>query len=213
MSKFLSKKRRVKSLDGFKVPKGYSRDKSFNPNSTYDDETRILIVGTYTPFLGRKAGYFYCSEKNKLFSIIDCCLKPIDGLSLVDAKNDLLKNPMCKAKICKIKEILRKRKIAFLDVIEEAISPDNDPSDDAILKYVLDNESFKEIKFNKNLHIIANSKNALEALKLIDKDINAFLIPQSVRGRGNPFRTQKALIAEWKAHLLYYTIYKDLVKI
>lgn len=197
MSKFLAKKRLANaSVDNIEVTSGYTKSTSFNKDSTYDGETKILIVGTFTPYCGRRAGYFYCSERNGLFSIIDYCFD--DKQSLVDAKKELLDNLNDKftkiKKIEQIKKILNKRKIAFLDVIKEAISPYNDPSDDAILSYVLDYDSFKKMDFNKIDLIIANSKNALVALEYILGHLFCFsfsicisskivLLPQSVRGR------------------------------
>ena len=43
------------------------RDKSFNYNhSSINENTKVIIVGTYTPKNGRDNGYYYSSQKNEM---------------------------------------------------------------------------------------------------------------------------------------------------
>lgn len=144
MSKFLAKKR-LENNALKNCPKGYKIGESFNKETTYDkDNTKLIIVGTFTPFKGQEVGYFYTSVRNNIYRYIDLSFN--DGYSLVQLKSDLINNPKDKEKILdEIKIVLRERKIAFLDVVKEAIYSLNNSRDDSILEYVLDRETFKEI--------------------------------------------------------------------
>lgn len=187
---FLAKKRlNNKTLENIKIPDGYSKTYSFNRQTTLKNgQTKYLIVGTITPKEGRDNGYFYCSNKNNQYHLIDLAFS--DGKSLEEAKKE--------SKINEIKSILIQRKIAFLDVIDEAITNDKDPSDNAILNYVLDYNAFKDIDFS-SIKVIANSKNAKKALEhIIGQKTNIILLPQNIMGYSKKYKNQKELENEWK---------------
>ncbi len=184
---FTSKKNLTRTtLDFSKITTGTSYCKSFNTlvslkllqNATH------IIVGTLTPKNGRDVGYFYCSDSanQRQFSILDSWKE--DGESLNQKRKALIQSPNNKKIIESINKILFRRRLAFLDVIKEAIAPDNDPSDDSIIEYILDKEIFlNTYKNNPNIVFIANSKNAQVALDFIfeDKKPQIRLIPQTPR--------------------------------
>ncbi len=85
---FLAKKRlNNKTLENIKIPDGYSKNYSFNGQITFKNgQTKYLIVGTITPKEGRDNGYFYCSNKNNQYHLIDLAFN--DGKSLEEAKKE-----------------------------------------------------------------------------------------------------------------------------
>lgn len=201
MSKFLAKKRLANNTlnkSNKYIPKGYIRGESFNKETTYDkDNTKLIIVGTFTPFKGQEAGYFYTSDRNNIYRYIDLVFN--DGYSLVQLKSDLINNPKDKKTLEELKEVLRNRKIAFLDVIKEAIYSLNDSRDDSILEYVLDKETFKGIDLSK-VKVIANSKNAQKAVEfMLEKEVD--YLPQMLIGTRGKYKSQKELDDKWKEEL------------
>jgi len=67
----------------------------FSDGAVANENTELLIVGTYTPFSGRQNGYYYTSEDNIMYGILDECLD-LDYLgyeSLSDIKNSLNNDP------------------------------------------------------------------------------------------------------------------------
>lgn len=184
---FLSKKNLTRTtLDSSKITAGVSPCKSFNDLTSKEllQNAKHIIVGTLTPKSGRDVGYFYCSDSanQRQFSIIDTWKE--DGISLNQKRKDLIKYPNNETIINSINEILFKRRLAFLDVVKDAIAPDNDPSDDSIIEYILDKEMFLNIyQNNPNIVFIANSKNAKVALDFIfgSKKPHIELIPQNPR--------------------------------
>ena len=64
-------------------------------------------------------------------------------------------------------EELKEKKIVFLDVIESCSNPKNSSLDDDLEDIKLDYEAFKGI--NENVVLLANSKNAYNALLKITK--------------------------------------------
>ena len=187
---FLTKKKLQATTLTKSIPSGFSYAESFNKLTVENkllDNAKFIVVGTLTPKAGRDNGFFYCSSSalQRQFSLIDNCFN--DGYSLEEKRQAIIKNPKDTRTINDICDILKNRKIAFLDVIKEAIAKDNDPSDDKIIDYVLDRNSFKELKnVNFNVVFIANSNNARIALKQILSDIewlnpNIHLISQNPR--------------------------------
>lgn len=106
-----------------------SFDRSFNCETVANKNTKLVIVGTYTPKMGRENGYYYCSSrKNNMYHIIDNYF----GLNgeLLERKEYLLKHPKDANSINEIKNILSELQIAFIDVIDYAVSSNNNASDD-----------------------------------------------------------------------------------
>ena len=142
-----------------------------------NDETKYIIVGTFTPPVATTNDdrsekneqkmnncYFYWSKSPKqiTYKLLDYALDPQYKLENAKNNND----------VQSIKNILSEYGIAFLDVIECAIAPNDNTDDDEILNYCLDLNTFEYI-FDKypNIQYLPNSKNALEALKKIKKEI------------------------------------------
>ena len=169
-----------------------SKGKSFNDATTYEKgKTKYIIVGTYTPKEGRDAGYFYCSKSNSQYELIDYGFH--DGEKLLDKKGS----------VNQIKNTLKERKIAFLDVVKTAISRDDSSSDDDIVFYSLDYEAFRTVDFS-GVKIAANSKNAEFRLTQIlmkngDEEIirRIKLIPQNIRGNWKVAKDKKTLMSMW----------------
>lgn len=195
MSKFTAKKRLLskKLVTAYDSSK-YEYCKSFNQLSMdliRNNDIRYLIVGTLTPPKGRKNGYFYTAPKNKMFRYIDLSFS--DGLYLERQKNNR----------AEIENILCKRQVAFIDVINEAIVSKVSSRDDDILSYTLDYKSFEEIfSMNPNIKIAVNSKNAEAGFKQICNElkinIKYELIPQNIWGYYHIYKNENCLIKEWK---------------
>lgn len=196
MSKFTAKKRLLsKKIKTPFDPSKYEHCKSFNELSMdliRKNDIRYLIVGTLTPPEGRKNGYFYTASKNKMFRYIDLSFN--DGLYLEKQK----KNPK------EIENILCERKIAFFDVVDEAIVLKESSRDDDILSYTLDYARFKEIVCkNQKIKIAVNSRNAEAGFKQIcnelKKDVKYEFIPQNIRGNYRIYGSELSLIHKWKS--------------
>lgn len=154
------------------VPKGYERCTSFNGNSNFDENTKIIIVGTLTPKKGRDNGYFYSSPTNRMLEILDTYFLSKNKQSkLLAIKNKLIQKPQDKTIIAELKSELAKNNIALLDVVKTAIASTVTASDDEIIEFDLDYETFAKLK-NQNVVYICNSLNAEYALNLIAKNNN-----------------------------------------
>ena len=153
-----------------------------------NNEINYLIVGTLTPPDGRTmpgreeySGFFYCSSQNKQYEYID--------EKLVAAKNNLREGKGTKSDII---QILLNKRIALLDVVDEAYVKPGSSSDNDIKSFSLDISSFKEFDYSRIKIIITNSLNAYFALKEISNycpglsimfnEGKVQLIPQQVRG-------------------------------
>ncbi len=183
--------------------------KSFNKESTISEDTKFLIVGTLTSVGGRgpdNNGYFYCAKENKMYEFIDKAL----GTNLREEKMKFIEDWNQKFKE-NIKSELKSKKIAFLDVADEAYVKKGSSRDDDIECYTLA-ERFKTLKNIDNLKIVANSLNAYRVLLKIfektgikNKDVE--IIPQQLRGYSKPNGSGKTyncinqLEDEWKRFL------------
>lgn len=140
---------------------------SFNNYSTIDEqETKLVIVGTITPWNGKNLGYFYTSGRNKVYRILDDFFN-LSGTqdSFVNLKKKLkaTNNNSKKADIVNlVKENLKNRKIAFVDVIKTAIREKNNSNDDKIILYSLDLDTFKKCENVEKF--ICTSKNTASCL-------------------------------------------------
>ena len=204
MSKFTAKKRLNNKYIPSIVSIGYEWAKSFNDETTLDKDTEYLIVGTLTPPDGRGKpnnkvfpGYFYCSEKNDMYMFLDKAF-PNRKNKLVDLKNRFRESGWNVEIKEEIKEELKVRHVAFLDVIKEAHVKENSSKDNDIDTYILDKESFDNLP--DDIKIVANSTNAKVALEYILNKQNIEMIPQSIRGNWN-YDSKENLIETWKRFL------------
>ena len=110
-------------------------EKNFNEKSTIDNETEILILGTITSQKGMEHGYFYTSGKNTLYEILDKVYGSDNFSSLkkkiIEAKDEKEKKEF----INEMREALKDKKIAFIDVIKNCVRHKSKASDDAIWAY------------------------------------------------------------------------------
>ena len=128
--------------------------------------TKVIIVGTITSPQGRgiNKDFYYMSPYNPMYRIIDAYFNSIGKPS----------NFVSNKKVGNIKAIideLDEKGIAFIDVIESCSNPKNSSLDNDLEDIKLDYEAFKDI--NKNVVMLANSKNAYQALLRI-KEKNGF---------------------------------------
>lgn len=152
-------------VDKKNIPDGYEWCQSFNRNNAIDENTKVIIVGTLTPYKGRQSGYFYSAPSNPTYGILDSYF----GCNVFSKlKGGLIEIPKDKTLIDNIKKELKNHHIAFLDVVKEAISPKTSPADDDIHSLILDYDSFKNI--NKDIVFICNSRAAEYALCKIQKN-------------------------------------------
>ena len=202
MSKFTAKKRLNNTCNpSFRKPKGCEWVKSFNYETTLNEKTEYLIVGTLTPPDGRGEcvngvfpGYYYCSDSNDMYLFLDASF-PDRKVKLVDLKEEFRNSGWDNGIKEKIKEELKARHIAFLDVVDEAYVKIGRSRDDDIDSYILDKEAFKNLP--SNLKIVANSKNAKTALEHILGIEDIEMIPQSIRGNWS-YENKEGLIKTWK---------------
>ena len=152
-----------------------SLGRSFNYETVANENTKLVIVGTYTPKKGRENGYYYCSSrKNNMYHIIDNYF----GLNgeLLERKEYLLKHPKDANSINEIKNILKELQIAFIDVVDYAVSSNRSASDDAIDCFCLDRDIF--CKVNDNAIIICNSRNSEYAYEAMFSNKSPKYAPQ-----------------------------------
>jgi G:T/U-mismatch repair DNA glycosylase len=183
----------MRIIDNFK---DYEDVESFNRETTLNDETKLLIVGTLTPPDG-SGKYFYSTTLNSIYGLIDEALNNGEKLETlkgqfkdyndsrsnkdeVDSNNKVVRD--------KIKEYLKDNKIAFLDVIKYAKRNKRSPDDKKIIVAELDYGAFEDLINIKR--IIANSKDAKKYLeKILDKVPNGLIykdriiyLPQKRKG-------------------------------
>ena len=141
--------------------------KSFNCDyRLVTNTTKVVIVGTITSPQGRGTNkdFYYMSPYNPMYRIIDAYFNPIGKSSNFVAKKKM-------GDITAIINELNEKGIAFLDVIESCSNPKNSSLDNDLEDIKLDYEAFKGI--NENIVMLANSKNAYQALLRI-KEKNGF---------------------------------------
>lgn len=149
---------------------------SLNRISSFDKNTKILIVGTLTPPEGMAHGYFYSSSSNPLFKFLSDTFeeKSSDDDSFFRLKRRLICEPKKQKKKLIINEInnkLASKKIGFFDVVSRATRKDDlSPNDSDINVISYAKRFYKQHKGNIKL-IIFTSKNAEKWFKNIDKEL------------------------------------------
>jgi len=148
-----------------------------NFNHLYDDykintdKVTKIIVGTFTPWLGRKRGFFYSSDKegytNPTFGYVDAYLN--NGGHLQTLKEKLIKSPQNPDILKQIINYLVSNNIIFLDVIKCISDKEEKSAADSDIKYFcLDADSFKKY-LNREIVFFPNSRDAEWSLKQIFK--------------------------------------------
>lgn len=147
--------------------------KSLNFENCITKNTKLVIVGTLTPPQGQ--GYFYTASRNRIYGYIDDAC----GTKLKELKKTLVYDRQNAVE--KIKEVLKNKKIAFLDVIETATRKKYSHLDKDIKNFDLDFESFKMIA-NKNVTVICNSRLAERCYNEIKKKFanENKILPESI---------------------------------
>lgn len=134
-----------------------------NNLSSFDNETEILIVGTYIP---HDLDYFYFGKYNHRIygSIIDVVRKT----SFDKKRKTILESNNKEEMIKRFIENLRNQKIAFLDLFEYTLINPELVSDKSIKGFVIDTKSFEKVKKSIALKLIVPiSKDAKEILESI----------------------------------------------
>ena len=151
----------------------YERVSSFNSQHCITADTKIIIVGTITPPKGTNNGYFYTAPRNNIYGYIDAAR----GTNLKELKNKLnggnLTNLQKAQIVDEIKDVLRKQRIAFLDIMDKAVRKQNSHKDSDIAAYTLDKSTFQNIP--RGAKIICNSRLAEAGFKQIQKDLGCSL--------------------------------------
>lgn len=145
---------------------------------------KIIIIGTFTPYDGRKKEFFYSSKKNNQLFFIDEKLLILKNKLQENSKNNLIND----AVINEILEQLYQKGIMLLDIIKASIDKTiTSASDTDIAEFCLAKEDFKHYIYNENVNFIFNSRNSEYAFKLIFDDIDYikdtrfFYLPQISR--------------------------------
>ena len=151
----------------------YACVSSFNSQHCVTDNTKTIIVGTITPPKGTNNGYFYTAPRNNIYGYIDAAR----GTNLKELKNKLnggnLTNLQKAQIVDEIKDVLRKQRIAFLDIMDKAVRKQNSHKDSDIAAYTLDKSTFQNIP--QGAKIICNSRLAEAGFKQIQKDLGCNL--------------------------------------
>ena len=132
----------------------YEKVNSFNGINCILQDTEIIIVGTITPSGGN--GFFYTAPYNRIYGYIDAAR----GTKLKEKKKALQNATNAKQRqqiIDDIKIELKNQKIAFLDVIGEAIRLRGSYADSDLQYYTLDYSAFSNIPKSVK-KIICNSR-------------------------------------------------------
>ena len=192
MPKFI--KNRVESIDERFDKTCYEKVDSLN-KSCFDKDliknAKIIIVGTLTPSNGMGFGYYYTSERNRVYKLIDYCFETEEnGLSKL--KQELKANPQDKTKLDKIKKYLSNHKLVFIDVIDQAVRKIGSSLDDDIIAFTLDKKTFTYC--NNNQKFVCTSKNAMLCLEQIQNFENVVVCPQ------DRFRCKKE---DWKKEIIF----------
>ncbi len=192
MPKFI--KNRVESIDERFDKTCYEKVDSLN-KSCFDKDliknAKIVIVGTLTPSNGMGFGYYYTSERNRVYKLIDYCFETEEN-GLAKLKQELKANPQDKTTLDKIKKYLSNHKLVFIDVIDQAVRKKGSSLDDDIIKYTLDKKSFEYC--NNDQKFVCTSKNAMLCLEQIQNFENVVVCPQ------DRFRCKKE---EWKKEISF----------
>lgn len=150
------------------LEKVFSLNKTKSNAKLIENATKI-IVGTLTSPKGMQNGYYYTScTRNVVFNTLDEAFD--ENGKFAKLKKDLSLSPNNKQIINQIESKLFDFKIAFIDVINQAIRTKNSPNDSDIFMYSLDLNAFKHC--NKNQIFICTSKNAKLCLEKIVKNNN-----------------------------------------
>ena len=166
---------------------------SLNTEHCITNETQIIIIGTITP--PKACGYFYTSPYNCIYGYID----EARGTNLKELKRKLKTDIIVKAEIIKT---LQNEKIAFLDIMEEAIRKEKSSADDDIEHFSLDYDRFekvfRQIIANKNVTVICNSRLAQAGYNKIKDDLmkKGIVLPESIY-IPQVRRLQKIYKSEW----------------
>lgn len=162
------------------IPNNYSslNDSSnlFDKNNTNNvNKIKVIIVGTITPpnknTSNHANGYFYTSERNKMYELLDNHFKNSNFKCL---KDKLVKNPGNQKIIDSIMRELTNHQIAFLDVVKDVKSIPTSAADDKLDNFSLDIGSFEKALCTlkqKTIYFICNSRNAEHGLHIILKNI------------------------------------------
>ena len=157
------------------------------------ENANIIIVGTLTPANGMTNGYYYTSERNKVYGLIDYCFGTEQN-GLADLKKQLKQSAQKSEILQEIKKYLSAHKIAFLDVIDIAVRKIGSSLDDDIAQYTLDYESFKHCSNRQKF--VCTSKNAKLSLDKIAKFDNVTICHQD-RFRCKKENWKKELTSIW----------------
>lgn len=127
----------------------------------YNQNSKVLIVGTHPSPDGYKKGMFYSSKFNSFWKILDCVL----NTNFCDSVNKLIAGGDNAKIIDEIKLKLYANKIAICDAIKEC---DGGGTDSLILNEVLRSEDeIKKIIVNSKIETILCTSN--EAMKYFKK--------------------------------------------
>lgn len=132
-----------------------------NKQTTFSQQTKLLIVGTAIP-----AGipYFFTGKNSNLYLWIDEARhtnikKFVERIRHSSNENEI---ENC---VRNIKNILSEQKIAFLDITDAFLTLNGSNEDDKIKNYVIDKEAFEKVQGSKNVLIVPISRYAEAILK------------------------------------------------
>ena len=138
-----------------------------NGVSSFDEDTEILIIGTYIP---HELPYFYFGKQsNRIYgSIIDVARKT----NFKQRRKAILDNQDDSQLISQFINELKKEKIAFMDLFKYTLIVPDDSKDKNIVGFVLDEDSIKKAIKSESLRLIVPiSRDAEEILvSMIGKD-------------------------------------------
>lgn len=165
MSTNLSK-REVASIDDLRqlVEDGYEIHESINHLSSANDQTTLLIIGSYIPY---DLHYFF-QRNTKMYRRIDASRNTNFERIRIDLDNE--KN--VDANVLALIEGLKEQRIAFMDLCGATLIQSNKSSDDCIKAFVFDETLSNYLDTHKNVKIIAISRCVEKILRKKYKEWN-----------------------------------------
>lgn len=125
----------------------------------YDENSKILILGSFPSVKSREANFFYGHTQNRFWRVVSAVM-----------------GEECPQTIAEKKEFLLRNHIAVWDVIA---SCDIEGSSDSSIKNVMPNDLSKILKKAKIKKIFTNGNTAYKLFLKYNKDENAVKLPST----------------------------------
>lgn len=145
-------------------------------DAVYDNNSKILILGSFPSVKSREAGFFYGHPQNRFWRVVSAVM----GEECPDTINEK-------------EAMLLRNKIAVWDVIK---SCDIQGSADSSIKNVTPNDISEILAKSQINKIFTNGGTAYTLFKKYNKDLDAYKLPST--SPANAAFSVERLVSEWK---------------